>query len=161
MDPTSKVSFLAVDFSSPDFGLPSQYFSDLRDDVDAIIHNAWKVDFNHALQSFEETHIKGVRNFIDRSIAFPKHPGIFFVSFISSVGNTPAERGPVSKEPHTDYDPEWLPCLIKSSLELGSLPDSLPVVDWIPVDVLAGIMVDILHARNPFSSEEKEENMIW
>jgi len=203
-DPTSKVMFYKVDFGAPFFDLNDEIRSKLLNDVDCVIHNAWKVNFNHTLQSFEEIHIRGVRNFVNWSIESPKHPAIFFVSSISSVGNTPSSLSPVSEDPQKDFrvasqlgygeskhvserilsiasersgvpinnfrvgqiagplkknggqwnKTEWLPCLIKSSLELGVIPASLPPIDWIPVDVLAEIMVEIVHSRIEATSEE-------
>ena len=44
---------------------------------------------------------------------------------------------------------EWLPSLLASSLKLGKLPNSLgpnDVIDWIPVDVLSGILVELMEA---------------
>jgi nucleoside-diphosphate-sugar epimerase len=43
---------------------------------------------------------------------------------------------------------EWLPSLIASSKYLGKFPASLgplEIVDWIPVDILARIILDLLH----------------
>ena len=38
---------------------------------------------------------------------------------------------------------EWIPALIKTSKALGKIPDELPPVNWIPVDTLAAIIIDI------------------
>lgn len=42
---------------------------------------------------------------------------------------------------------EWFPSLVLSSLYIGALPDSLgsgfDKIDWLPIDVLAGIIVDL------------------
>lgn len=61
--------------------------SKLRQTANLIIHNAWKVDFNHSLETFEAVHIRGVRNLIDFSVAGPLRPRIVFISSISAVGN--------------------------------------------------------------------------
>ena len=74
--------------------------------MDVIAHNAWKVDFYHSLDSFDETHIRGVRSFVDWSINSECRPHIFFISSTSSVGNW-CERFPdwtfVPEIPATDY----------------------------------------------------------
>jgi thioester reductase-like protein len=46
---------------------------------------------------------------------------------------------------------EWLPSIIASSKYLGTVPDSLGpfVVDWIPVDILARIIVELLRPSMP------------
>lgn len=47
---------------------------------------------------------------------------------------------------------EWFPSMIISSAHLGALPDSLgPVfdgVDWVPIDLIAGILVDLALYRH-------------
>jgi thioester reductase-like protein len=176
--------------------MPEPDWTELSSDVDVIIHNAWKVDFNHSLKSFEDTHIRGVRNFINASINSPKHPSIMFISSISSVGGWPA-RSVVPETPHQDYNAasrlgygeskhvaerilsiaaersavpssilrvgqiagplrkdgglwnktEWFPSLVKTSLSLGLFPETLAPIDWIPVDELAKVIVEIMHAR--------------
>ena len=204
-----KAEFLKVDFGYPTFGLTAKKYSQLTKDVDVIIHNAWKVDFNHSLESFEETHIRGVRNFIDWSTSSQRRPHIFFVSSISSVGNwcehfpeqrfvpeTPAidygvaqeigygeskhvsERildiaavqagvpvtilrvgqiaGPLATDGGEWNKTEWVPCLVKTSKTLGLIPDSIPDIDWIPVDNLANIVLELVHygAFNPIPSNK-------
>ncbi|KAI9811859.1 MAG: putative NRPS-like protein biosynthetic cluster [Pycnora praestabilis] len=102
-----KVEFLKVDFGHAHYGLPKYIYDGLVHNVDVIIHNAWKVNFNHQLESFEDTHIRGVRNFVDWSIASPRHPHIVFVSSISSVGNWAAAGegdGAVTEAPLTNYN---------------------------------------------------------
>lgn len=83
----SRVSFHQADYRAPDFGLSRESLSDLSATTNLIIHNAWKVDFLHSLDTFEEVHIRGVRNLVDFSASSPMHPRIVFVSSISSVGN--------------------------------------------------------------------------
>ena len=103
---TCKVRFLKVDFGAPDFGLPKATFDELIAGVDAIIHNAWKVDFLHSLESFEPVHIRGVETFIQWSARSERRPHIFFVSSISSVGRWATAypgRKPVSETPHESY----------------------------------------------------------
>ncbi|KAI9808850.1 MAG: putative NRPS-like protein biosynthetic cluster [Pycnora praestabilis] len=197
ISPKSKVEFFQIEFGEPHFGLSIRDFSKLMADTDAIIHNAWKVNFNHRLESFD-VHIRTVRNFIDWSLESSRHPHIHFISSISSVGSWSGHHeGPIPESPAIDYsiaqrlgygeskhvseriletaiersdvnasilrvgqiagplDPkgaewnrvEWLPSLVKSSKAMGCIPDSLvPRVDWIPVDELAHIIVDIVHS---------------
>ncbi|KAI9874581.1 MAG: hypothetical protein M1830_009591 [Pleopsidium flavum] len=193
-----KAEFIKVDFGRPRLGLSAEKFAELTNDVNVIIHNAWKVDFNHSLESFEETHIRGVRNFIDWSIDSPLHPHIFFVSSISSVGNWAASHGSnesVTEIPVKDSSvaqalgygeskhvserildiattrsgvpasilrvgqiagsltpsdeawnrTEWMPCLIKTSQALGRIPAAIPDIDWIPVNKLVSIILELVH----------------
>ncbi|KAF1949507.1 putative NRPS-like enzyme [Byssothecium circinans] len=83
----ARITFLQADYGKPDFGLAGSIISGLRESVNLVIHNAWKVDFNHSLASFEAVHIRGVQNFINFSAASTFHPRIVFISSISSVGD--------------------------------------------------------------------------
>ncbi|KAI1130967.1 putative NRPS-like enzyme [Nemania abortiva] len=55
---------------------------------------------------------------------------------------------------------EWLPSLVLSSRHLGCLPDSLgprfSVVDWVPVDALADVVVDLVTYLNRDESTGSE-----
>lgn len=84
-----KTVFLTVRLGTPKFGLSDSEYNDLSTSVDAIVHNAWKVDFNHKLASYENVHIRGVRDLVDFSLASARSPHIFYVSSLSSVGNWP------------------------------------------------------------------------
>ena len=83
----SKVEFLQVSFGKEHFGLSEQKYRDLQNSVDVLIHNAWAVDFNMGLESFEEVHVSGIRQCIDFSASSRYRPQIIFVSSIASVGN--------------------------------------------------------------------------
>ncbi|KAH8110852.1 acetyl-CoA synthetase-like protein [Phellopilus nigrolimitatus] len=81
----ARVRFLEGDASHPDFAIdPKQFVEVMRSSVTHIIHNAWRVDFNVAVTSFEPN-IRSVRNFVDFALgghgAAPAR-----VLFISSVG---------------------------------------------------------------------------
>lgn len=82
-----RVEFIRANYGESQLGLPDAQFKELASTVDIIIHNAWKVDFNHSLESFEPVHIQGVRNLIDWSIHSSRHQHIVFISSTSSVGN--------------------------------------------------------------------------
>ena len=100
-----RVEFIQANYGEGRLGIPHVQFNELASTVDVIIHNAWKVDFNHSLESFEPGHIKGVRNLIDLSIQSSRHPHIVFISSISSVGNWKKIRQdePVSETPVSDH----------------------------------------------------------
>ena len=192
----SKVEFIKANYSDSKLGMSGAQFNKLTSTVDIIIHNAWKVDFNHSLESFQPVHIQGVRNLIDWSQHSPRHPHIIFLSSVSSVGNwkhvhqvepiseMPASNHYVAQEmgygeskhvaecilnvankksgvpvsvlrvgqiagpiaaPGVWNRDEWFPSLVKTSQSLGCLPSYIPDADWIPVDSLATIVLDIVH----------------
>jgi thioester reductase-like protein len=87
-----KVTFLQTDLSQENFGIPQDTFATLLKCVNIIIHNAWAVDFNKTVQSYEHTHIAGVRRLIDFSLASECRAKIVFISSIASVGNWTANH---------------------------------------------------------------------
>jgi thioester reductase-like protein len=81
----SKVEFLYVSFGDKHFSLGDTMYSKLLDTVDLIIHNAWKVNFNHPISSFEDPHIKGVREFVNFSLESRYNAHLAFVSSVSTI----------------------------------------------------------------------------
>lgn len=112
LDP-SRVSFHQADYKSPDFGLPHAVLAGLRETATIILHNAWKVDFNHSLDTFEDVHIRGVRNLIDFSASSALRPRIVFVSSVSSVSAWPL------LDPATSSIPEALPPSLGAAMSTG------------------------------------------
>jgi nucleoside-diphosphate-sugar epimerase/aryl carrier-like protein len=100
----AKMEFLQVDLSQKMFGLRSDIYDELLHSVDTIIHNAWMVDFNHPVDSFEP-HISGLRRFVDFSVQSAHNAHILFASSISTVGAWKSTLGPVVPEvPLEDCD---------------------------------------------------------
>lgn len=94
----TKVEFLQASFGEPRFGLDEGKYQEMLQFVDTIIHNAWKVDFNNSVESFEETHIRGVRRFVDFSLASRYNAHIHFVSSIGTVGGWTPQMGSLVPE---------------------------------------------------------------
>ena len=82
-----KSTFLTASLGPPRFNLSPTDHTALLSTVTAIIHNAWSVNFNHPLPSFEHPHLAGVRHMIDFALASTHRARIAFVSSLSSVGN--------------------------------------------------------------------------
>ncbi|RGP69682.1 hypothetical protein FSPOR_4494 [Fusarium sporotrichioides] len=80
----SKVEFLHADLSLPDLGLGQAKYDKILHSVDRIIHNAWPVNFNISVSSFE-TSIRGVRHLVDFSAAADKDVPIIFISSIGTA----------------------------------------------------------------------------
>ncbi len=192
---TQRVDFIKADYSQTQFGLSDAKFNELGTIVDVIIHNAWKVDFNHSLESFAPTHLRGIRTLVDWSISSKRHPRICFISSISSIGRWTTIQGSEGLIPETPIDShgiaekmgyaesknvaerilgvakeksqvpvsilrigqiagplsttgvwnrdEWVPSMIKTSKSLECLPNYIPDMNWIPVDKLASIIIEI------------------
>ncbi|KAH8111803.1 acetyl-CoA synthetase-like protein [Phellopilus nigrolimitatus] len=80
----TKLRLLEGDASKPDFGIGAERFTELQSSVTHIIHNAWRVNFNNAVTSFE-TNIRSVRSLIDFLLGgHGAKPACFL--FISSIG---------------------------------------------------------------------------
>jgi thioester reductase-like protein len=75
--PTERVESLSGDLTKPGFGLEPGRLAG----VNLVIHNAWSVNFNMGVASFE-TQIQGARNMLD--FAFQSNARYFFVSSVSS-----------------------------------------------------------------------------
>lgn len=99
-----RVIFLTSDFSKNDLGLGQKTFSEIRDRATVIVHNAWQVDFNLSLASYENGHISGVRNLIDLTARSAHRAKIFFISSIAGVMEWPKHHiGPVPEEIIHDF----------------------------------------------------------
>lgn len=98
-----KIVFLDADITKTYFGLSSQDYKRLLDEVTDVIHNAWQVDFNLSIESFSR-HVAVVRRFIDFSShsAFGAH--LFFISSVSAVGGLLNEGQSVPETLAADID---------------------------------------------------------
>ncbi|KAL4807921.1 hypothetical protein BDV18DRAFT_168140 [Aspergillus unguis] len=196
----SKVEFLQVSFGKDKFGLSDSKYQTLLSEVHLIIHNAWAVNFNIPLESFEDPHIRGLASFIQFSLASKHNAHLSFVSSVSTIGAWTKEMGssvpevpfevcsPVMEQgygeskhvaermcleasrksgipttvfrvgqiagPTTEKGVwnvnEWLPTLVATSKAIGKAPETLGDydIDWVPVDTLAQIMIELLESRS-------------
>ncbi|KAK3652165.1 hypothetical protein LTR56_005296 [Elasticomyces elasticus] len=104
-----KVRFLQSDFGKERFGLSERTYTKLLQSVDLLIHNAWAVDFNKTLESFESVHIAGVRRCVDFSIQSQHRAHIIFVSSIASVANWSAKHSDELEVPEKMLEDHSLP----------------------------------------------------
>ncbi|KAL1988059.1 hypothetical protein VTN96DRAFT_1090 [Rasamsonia emersonii] len=85
--PPDRVTFLTADLSEPQtLGLPTEVYQTLRETVTLIIHNAWLVDFNLPLQSFE-SQLAGVVNLAVLDGQSTRRAAFVFLSSISATMN--------------------------------------------------------------------------
>ncbi|KAK1533983.1 thioester reductase domain-containing protein [Colletotrichum paranaense] len=91
-----KAEFLCVDMSKSNLGLEPEVYDRLLKEADRIIHNAWPVNFNISVETFEP-HIRGVRHWVDFSLRAAKNVPIVFVSSIGTV-DTWQGPGPVPEK---------------------------------------------------------------
>ncbi|KAG6363830.1 hypothetical protein INS49_008933 [Diaporthe citri] len=171
LDP-SRVLFYKADLSKRQLGLAEGIYEQLLRTVTHIIHNQWPVNFNWSLASFAP-YIAGVRNLAEMALHSRHDAFLLFVSSVSSVGGwNKSEAGqspalppedPVSnlgQSANIGYAQSKLiaECLLDqaaaksrlrlSSSHMGVFPTSFPSrdrIDWIPVDKLARVLVEIMH----------------
>ncbi|ETS83210.1 hypothetical protein PFICI_05086 [Pestalotiopsis fici W106-1] len=98
---TEKSSFHHADISKPGFGLPSDVLRDLLHNADRWIHNAWPVNFNIPLESFEP-HLRGVRNVADFATQANKRVAVIFISSIGTASRWDSTNGPIPESRLTD-----------------------------------------------------------
>ncbi|CAI7655071.1 unnamed protein product [Penicillium glandicola] len=201
-----RVEFLQAQFGAEKFGIDDAKYDQMLQEVDTIIHNAWKVNFNHRVEAFENPHIAGVRRLVEFSVASEKEAHIHFISSISTIEGYSSERGPSIPEIIFD-DPrsalrqgygeskhvsericaaasakcgvptsihrvgqiggpttekgmwnkqEWVPSLIATSKTIKQIPNGLGSVSvqWVPVDVTAKVIIDIVRTRRGTQEDE-------
>ncbi|KAJ0161032.1 Carboxylic acid reductase, partial [Colletotrichum tanaceti] len=86
----TKAEFLCADLSKSTLGLAPEVYERLLRDADRVIHNAWPVNFNISVETFEP-HVRGVRHWVDFSLRAAKNVPVVFVS---SIGTVDAWTGP-------------------------------------------------------------------
>ena len=107
-----KAKFIATDFGLDRFGLDESVYAELLASVTIFIHNAWAVDFNLSLESYEYTHIAGTRRAVDFAAAAAFKPPVLFISSIASIAAWPFARA--SQEPV----PETIDTVLDTNLPL-------------------------------------------
>ncbi|KAL4938764.1 hypothetical protein BDV06DRAFT_231536 [Aspergillus oleicola] len=213
LEDINKVDFLKVSFGERHFGLTDDKYKELLDTVTLIIHNAWAVNFNIPLESFEIPHIRGLNDFITFSTASKHNAHLSFVSSVATIGAWTTDMGPIVPEkafetpesvleqgygeskhvaerlcleasrksgiptsifrvgqvsgPTTESGlwnkAEWLPSLVATSKALGKAPSTLGgyEIDWVPVDTLAEIMIELLESRATSTDPEQNGSAIF
>ncbi|KAI1419426.1 hypothetical protein F5Y12DRAFT_778076 [Xylaria sp. FL1777] len=89
----SKCTFLHADMSRFDFGLSRDTFNGLLKSTDRFIHNAWPVNFNIPVQSFEP-HIRSLRNIGDFASQTSRRIAVIFISSIGTGDRWDTNAGP-------------------------------------------------------------------
>lgn len=206
-----KMTHLQYNLSEPDLGLEQKVFQTLAQRVTHVIHSAWDLNFVRSLDSFANSHLKGIEHLINFASQATHLDRLIFVSSIATAtawaenhddpvpetvmsdwyaaegmgyaqSKLIAERllaaaseksglrtsicrvgqiaGPTT-ESGVWNKREWIPSLIASSIYLSKLPTSLgsrDLIDWIPVDIAAQIIVDLISDSEPQSQPELREN---
>ncbi|GAM37529.1 hypothetical protein TCE0_024f07522 [Talaromyces pinophilus] len=218
--PSDRVTFLTVDLTKPSFGLEIEVYNRLVETTTQIIHNAWPVNFNQSLKSFQPS-LDGVLGLISFAAEAELAPSLLFLSSISAMTgyqHAASETGRISipeeiitdltcpaamgygeskylaeriidyaatklratkfatarigqvagtsrhEQYHSWRRDEWLPSLIVSSAYLKALPESLgalDAVDWVPVDELGRIVVELSFGLIPSGREKAASSRVF
>ncbi|KAL4899742.1 hypothetical protein BDW74DRAFT_188917 [Aspergillus multicolor] len=95
-DSERKIVALPSDLSTPRLGLTEDVYEEITSSVTAVMHCAWSVNFNWALESFEKPCIAATRNLIDLCLETkgPAPAKFSFCSSVSTVARTPGNWVP-------------------------------------------------------------------
>lgn len=99
------VKFLGCNLSQPLLGLDTTSYMELLTKVTHIIHNAWDVNFNRSVDSFDPTHIHGTRQLLDFAAASRHGARMQFISTIAAV--TGGEVSLATEVQEKVYEREW------------------------------------------------------
>ncbi|KAF8549634.1 NAD(P)-binding protein [Imleria badia] len=187
---SEKLVYVEADASLDHCGVSPELYEEIRDSVTIIIHNAWRLDFNLSLVSFEPN-IKATRNLVDLALDAKYRRLLRFV-FTSSIGtaqswdrtkgtfpeelqldpstavgsgygeskyvceriiaksglrSTSLRIGQIAGGPNGSWaTTDWVPIIVKSSIALGSLPNSTGVVSWMGAADVAAVVSDVTFA---------------
>ncbi|KIJ67974.1 hypothetical protein HYDPIDRAFT_83419 [Hydnomerulius pinastri MD-312] len=99
----SRVISLAADLPAEKLGLNNDTYLEIMSRATLIIHNAWAVNFNLGISSFE-AHIRGAVNLMNLALSSPRpQPAKFF--FSSSISAVASWRGPTDVPEAVTDDP--------------------------------------------------------
>ncbi|KAG2361461.1 putative aminoadipate reductase, partial [Suillus spraguei] len=153
---SDKLVYIETDTSDDQLGLDNELYQKICTSVTVIIHNAWRLDFNLALSSFD-SYVRGMRNLIDLALSSPRHPKprFMFASSISSVQSWDKAKGPFPEEVEYDagkYVSERVLVNSKlpaSSFRIGQISGGPPqgawsTTNWLPIIVESSVSLGAL-----------------
>ncbi|KAK2461112.1 hypothetical protein APHAL10511_006891 [Amanita phalloides] len=177
---SNKLIYIEADASAEKCGLSQTQYEEIQNSVTLIIHNAWRLDFNLAISSFEDS-IRASRNLIDLGLGSPQSQNLRFL-FTSSIGSAQSWdnlKGPFPEEVQLDpsvavgpgygegkYATERI--IVKSGLHatsfrigqiVGGHGGSWATTDWFPIIVQSSIALGVLPEAAGVVSWLREEEV--
>ncbi|KAH7929525.1 putative nonribosomal peptide synthetase [Leucogyrophana mollusca] len=161
---SEKLVYVEGDAAEERCGLEAGLYDEIRRSVTIVIHNAWRLDFNLSISSFEPN-VRGTRNLIDLALSSTHRSSLRFV-FTSSIGSAQSwdeRKGPFPEEVQdaivavgsgygeSKYVSERL--VVKSGLHATSLrigqiaggPNGAwATTDWLPIIVKSSLALGAL-----------------
>lgn len=104
----TKAEFYHVDVSRPNLGLPSDVYTRLQAETDRIIHNAWPVNFNIPIETFEPF-LAGCRHLSDLAATASRRVALTFISSIATAERWEPSRHGRPTIPETRLEDMALP----------------------------------------------------
>ncbi|KAF3760043.1 hypothetical protein M406DRAFT_95652 [Cryphonectria parasitica EP155] len=104
----TKAEFLHADLSKPDLGLGEETYARLQTEADRVIHNAWPVNFNIPIESFEPF-LAGVRYIGDLAATAARRVAVTFISSIAVAERWDPARHGADKVPERRLEDMSLP----------------------------------------------------
>ncbi|KIK55529.1 hypothetical protein GYMLUDRAFT_837603 [Collybiopsis luxurians FD-317 M1] len=172
---SDRLIHLEGESSQSRLGLAGDVFNKLRNTLTVVIHNAWRLDFNLSLSSFEP-HVRGTRNLIDLARS-SRHSSTLRFLFTSSIGSAQSwnsnSLGPYPER--VVLDPQYAvgsgygeskyvserilakSGLHVSSFRIGQITGSSPtgawaMSDWLPMMIKSSLALGVLpDAEGPVS----------
>ena len=98
-----KLIYVEGDAARPNLSLDDRTYAKIRDSITVIIHNAWRLDFNLTLSSFEPN-VRGTRHLINlaRTSKWAAKPRFLFTSSVASAQGWDKSRGALPEEVQFD-----------------------------------------------------------
>ncbi|GJE92597.1 acetyl-CoA synthetase-like protein [Phanerochaete sordida] len=96
-----KAVSLTGDVTLENFGLADEQYDEVISSVTHIIHNAWTVNFNLSLQSYEDQ-IAGVRMLVEICASAPRPVRLLVTSSVGMTSQWDPNDGPVPEHPLPD-----------------------------------------------------------
>lgn len=96
-----KIVFMPANLANTHLGLDTKTYRSLASNITGLIHCAWSVNFNFALESFENDCIAGTRHLLDLCLRSgrPTPARFAFCSSVSAVAATPGNMAPEDLPP--------------------------------------------------------------
>ncbi|KAI7262294.1 acetyl-CoA synthetase-like protein [Hortaea werneckii] len=100
----SKAEFIQVNLAKSELNLDKEKYNMLQSRATHVIHNAWPVDFNMSLSTFEPQ-LEGCLRLIELACTAPVKPEIMFLSSVGAANNwCSISSTPVPEEPLQDFN---------------------------------------------------------
>ncbi|KIJ18039.1 hypothetical protein PAXINDRAFT_97557 [Paxillus involutus ATCC 200175] len=123
-------------------GLNDNLYGELCDSLTVIIHNAWRLNLNIPLSSFEPN-VRGTRNLIDLALSSKRSskPRFLFTSSVASAHGWVKSKGAFPEE--VQYDPS-----VAVGTGYGARFTLPKVVSWLPHYAVSDAILDIAFAKD-------------